>query len=58
MEILLRPDFLPAAFYEYMDKGRRGVITDAEIKDFAELREALAKRAIELPENELLEIIA
>jgi hypothetical protein len=56
LEVALKPDFLPAIFYEYMEKGRKQQITELEITQFAELRSQLCERALAASQAELLTI--
>lgn len=54
VEVSLRDDFLPAAFYDYLKKGREQAMTEQDVQDFEKLKLALSERAMELAQNELL----
>lgn len=56
VEVSMRDDFLPAAFYDYLKKGREQAMTEQDVQDFEKLKLALSERAMELPQSELLSV--
>ncbi|WP_040952290.1 hypothetical protein [Gorillibacterium massiliense] len=56
VEVALKPNFLPAVFYDYLKKGREGTMTKDEAAANEQLRSDLCERALTLPQDELLEI--
>ncbi|WP_312108990.1 hypothetical protein [Brevibacillus reuszeri] len=56
VEVSLRDDFLPAAFYDYLKKGREQSMTEQDEQDFDQLKLALSKRAMELSQSKLLQV--
>ncbi|WP_018751647.1 FmdE family protein [Paenibacillus sanguinis] len=54
VQLILRPDFLPKAFFDYMKQGRDGRMTVKDDEAFADLRLELSERALALPASELL----
>jgi hypothetical protein len=55
-EVSLKEGFLPLAFYDYLKKGREGTMTEEDVEVFTELKLSLSKRAMELPQDELLTV--
>ncbi len=58
VEVILKPDFLPAVFYDYLKKGREGTMTKQDTERFELLKAELCELALSLPEEELLEVRA
>lgn len=56
VEIALQAHFLPRVFYEYLKKSRDGEMTADDHEAFRELKGSLSRRALALPEDELLTI--
>lgn len=56
VEVVLKEHFLPLAFYDYMKKGRDGMVTAADREAFDALKLELAEKALAAPTHELLEV--
>ena len=56
VEVSLKENFLPAVFYEYLKKGREGTMTPAEHEANEELKAELCERALQLAQEELLDV--
>ncbi|MEK3726177.1 FmdE family protein [Paenibacillus sp. FSL H8-0034] len=56
VEVSLKPNFLPAVFYEYLKKGREGTMTEEDKAANEQLKADLCKKALSLPQSELLEV--
>lgn len=54
VEVLVKEDFLPPIFYDYLKKGREDNFTPEEYKHNEQLKQELGNRAIEMPIEELL----
>lgn len=54
VEVALREGFLPAAFYDYLKKGRENAMTEQDEEALDQLKLELSERAIALPQDELL----
>lgn len=56
VEVILKENFLPSVFYEYLKKGREESFTPEEYLHNEQLKQELGNRALQLPINELLEV--
>ncbi|WP_232699667.1 hypothetical protein [Brevibacillus daliensis] len=56
VEVMLKENFLPKIFYDYLKKGREGTFTETEFKANEQLKIDLCERALSLPLDELLYI--
>jgi hypothetical protein len=56
VEVSLKDGFLPLAFYDYLKKGREGMMTEEDVEVFTELKASLSKHALTLPQDELLAV--
>ncbi|EJL46700.1 MULTISPECIES: hypothetical protein [Brevibacillus] len=56
VEVSLSASFLPAEFYDYLKKGREQAMTEQDVEAFDKLKLALSRRALALPQDELLAI--
>lgn len=54
VEVALRQDFLPDAFYAYLKRGREGTMTAEDTAANEQLKRELCERALALPQDELL----
>ncbi|QAY67451.1 hypothetical protein [Paenibacillus protaetiae] len=55
-EVVLKPNFLPAVFYEYLKKGREGGLMEADAEAFDGLKLALCEKALAAEQAELLDV--
>ncbi|WP_010271734.1 hypothetical protein [Paenibacillus senegalensis] len=56
VEVTLQPDFLPQVFYDYLKQGRDNSLSPEDTRSFDQLKTDLAKQALQLPAEQLLEI--
>lgn len=56
VEVSLREDFLPQAFYDFLKKGRENTMTEQDEQDVEQLKLDLFERALQLPQDELLAV--
>ena len=56
VEVLLKKNFLPPVFYEYLKKGRDESFTPEEYILNEQLKQELGNRALQLPIDELVEV--
>ncbi|SFM21842.1 hypothetical protein SAMN03159341_1219 [Paenibacillus sp. 1_12] len=56
VEVALKPNFLPAVFYDYLKKGREGTMTEEDSAANTQLKADLCEKALALPQSELLEV--
>ena len=54
VEVLLKENFLPPVFYEYLKKGREDSFTPEEYEDCERLKMELGDRAYSMPVEDLL----
>ncbi|MGE7663711.1 hypothetical protein ACQKL6_18710 [Peribacillus sp. NPDC097197] len=54
VEVLLKEDFLPPIFYDYLKKGREDDFSPEEYEDNERLKHELGNRAYEMPVEDLL----
>ena len=57
VEVILKENFLPPIFYEFLKKGREDSFTPEEYLYNERLKQDLGNQALQLPINELLEVI-
>lgn len=55
-EVVLKPDFLPTVFYDYLRKGRERTLTAEDVEAFDLLKRTLAEKALRLSQQELLTV--
>lgn len=56
VEVSLKKDFLPAAFYDLAQKSRDCLLTEEEVEAFDTLKKDLCWRALELPLDDIVEV--
>ncbi|MGM0898105.1 MAG: FmdE family protein [Bacillota bacterium] len=56
VEVSLKKDFLPSAFYDLAKKNRERLLTEEEAEAFKILKKDLCLRALELPLDEVVEV--
>jgi hypothetical protein len=56
VEVVLKQNFLPLEFYDYLAKGRAGTISVQDEGEFSKLKMKLSERALTLPQDELLSV--
>lgn len=56
VEVILKENFLPAVFYEYLKKGREDSFTPEEYIHNEQLKQALGNQALQMPIDELVEV--
>lgn len=56
VEVMLKQDFLPPVFYEYLYKGREGLMSEEDAKANTQLKADLCEKALSLPQDELLKV--
>ncbi|MCY9516383.1 hypothetical protein [Paenibacillus apiarius] len=56
VEVVLKDNFLPLEFYDYLAKGRNKAMTTQDVEQFDKLKLELSQQALALPQEELLTV--